>query len=235
MRRGAPALVAGAWLTLHHLGRTYGSTRAERRRALPGDGLVEGARVGATHAITVAAPPEEVWPWLVQMGWHRAGWYTARWVDRLLFPENLPSADRIVPELQHLDVGDVVPDGPPDSRCGFVVVEEEPLRHLVLRSTSHLPLSWRRRGIAAVDWTWAFVLEPTAGGTRLVFRWRAHARPWWLTLGAHALLVPADFLMSRDMLRGIAARAALGASGRTPPPPRTGGSSPSGAPVAYSE
>ena len=82
---------------MHHLGRTYGSTRHERVHPLPGDGLVEDAQIVATHAVTLAAPPEEVWPWLLQVGWHRAGWYTARWVDQLLFPDNSPSAERIVP------------------------------------------------------------------------------------------------------------------------------------------
>jgi hypothetical protein len=202
------ALLAGAatWAALHHLGHTYGATRHERLHALPGDEWVEDAQVVATHAVSLPAPPEEVWPWLLQVGWHRAGWYTARWVDRLFFPDNLPSADRIVPELQHLDVGDFVPDGAPDTLCGFVVVGEDPERHLVLRSTSHLPLSWRRRGIAGVDWTWAFVLIRQAGGTRLIFRWRAHTQPWWLTLGAHAFLLPADYVMSRSMLLGLASR-----------------------------
>jgi hypothetical protein len=205
------ALVAGAagWLALHHRGRTYGSTRHERLHALPGDAYVEDAQIVATHAVSLAAPPEDVWPWLVQVGWHRAGWYTAHWVDELFFPQNRPSADRIVPELQHLDVGDFVPDGIPDSLCGFVVVEEVPQRHLVLRSTSHLPLSWRRRGIASVDWMWAFVLVEQPGGTRLMFRWRAHTRPWWLTVGAHAFLLPADYVMSRSMLRGIGRRVAV--------------------------
>ena len=206
MMRIAVALAGGAWLALHRLGRTYGSTRSERLRVAPGDGVVEDACVVATHAITVAAPPAEVWPWLVQMGWHRAGWYTARWVDRLFFPDNLPSADRLVPELQDLEVGDFVPDGPPASLCGFRVLELEAGRHLVLHSTSHLPLSWRRRGIARVEWTWAFVLEPVSGGTRLLFRWRARTWPWWLTLAVHVLLLPADFLMSRSMLRGLAHR-----------------------------
>ena len=194
------------WMTLHHFGRTYGSTRAEQRQSLPGDQLVTDARIVATHATTIAAPPEEVWPWLLQMGWHRAGWYTARWVDRLFFSQNLPSADRLVTRWQQLDVGDFVPDGPPDAKCGFMVVEKEPLRHLVLRSTSHLPLAWRRRGIARVDWTWSFVLVPVTGGTRLIFRWRACTWPGWLTVGAHVLVVPADFVMSRDMLHGIGSR-----------------------------
>jgi len=81
-------------------------------------------------------------------------------------------------------------------------------RHLVLRSTSHLPLSWRRHGIARVDWTWAFVLVPPCCGTRLVCRWRGCTSPWWLTLGTHALVLPADFVMLRDMLRGLSLRVA---------------------------
>src|SRR5687767_6145813 len=68
------------------------------------------------HGITIDARPDRVWPWLVQMGWHRAGWYTSERVDRLLSPANRPSADRIVPELQHLDVGEFAPDGPLE--CG---------------------------------------------------------------------------------------------------------------------
>ena len=62
-----------------------------------------------------------MWPWLVQMGWGRAGWYTARWVDRLLFPANGPSATQIIPELQSLDVGDFIPDGAPETKTGLIV------------------------------------------------------------------------------------------------------------------
>jgi hypothetical protein len=53
-----------------------------------------------THAITIAASADAVWPWLVQMGWGRAGWYTYRWVDRLLFPANGPSADQLLSQHQ---------------------------------------------------------------------------------------------------------------------------------------
>ena len=70
-------------------------------------------------------------------------------------------------------------------------------------------------------------------GKRLVFRWLAHARPWWLTLGAHALLLPADFMLSRDMLRGISARAAPVEPGRAPPRSRTADSSAPKARVAH--
>ena len=93
---------------------------------LPGDGIVAEPMVVTNHAITIDAPPQDVWPWLVQMGWGRAGWYTARWVDRLLFPANGPSATDLVVELQGLKVGDFVPDGAPETKTGFIVEELVP-------------------------------------------------------------------------------------------------------------
>jgi hypothetical protein len=164
-----PVAAAAGYTALQWLGRTYGSTREEREIRLPGD---------------------EIWPWLVQMGWHRGGWYTARWVDRLLFPANRPSVRHIVPELQALAVGDFVPDGPPQSECLFVVERLEPAHALVLHSTSHLPPAWRRRFGAGIDWTWAFVLEPLGGGgrTRFLFRWRGrvHRGGWSPAAGARS-------------------------------------------------
>ncbi len=143
------------------------------------------------------------------MGWHRGGWYTARWVDKLLFPANRASADHIVEELQDLQVGDFIPDGPPETECGFMVEQLASPRLLVLHSTSHLPLELRRSGKASVDWTWVFNVLPVEddGRARLIFRWRAATRPWWLTMIIWAVILPADFLMSRDMLRGIRRRA----------------------------
>ena len=162
-----------------------------------------------THAITIEAPAAAVWPWLVQMGWHRGGWYTARWVDELLFPANRASADHIVEEFQDLQVGDFVPDGPPETECGFMVEQLASPRLLVLHSTSHLPLEWRRCGKESVDWTWVFNVVPAEddGRARLIFRRRAATRPRWLTLIIWTAIVPADFLMSRDLLRGIKRRA----------------------------
>lgn len=204
----AAAMSMIGYAGLQLLGRTYGSTPAERRGRLPGDEVVSRPHFAITHAATIDAPAEAVWPWLVQVGWHRAGWYTPRWVDRLLFPANAPSANEIRPDWQGLAVGDFVPDGPPETECGFTVLHLEPNRHLVLHSTSHLPISWRRQGRAAVDWTWAFVLEPAGEGTtRFTFRWRALTRPWWLRVLAWVMIVPADAVMSRGMLRGVASRA----------------------------
>ena len=200
----AAALAAAQWL-----GRTSGSTRAERRRRLPGDQLVPEPTVVTNHAVTIPAPPERVWPWLVQMGWHRGGWYTARWVDRLLFPANWPSAARLVPDLQRpLAVGDRIPDGPAGT-AWFVVEDVDQPRLLVLHSTTHVPASWRVRTGASIDWVWAFALDETGDGrTRLLLRTRARTRPWWLSASYVAALVPADLVMARSMLAGIRLRAA---------------------------
>jgi hypothetical protein len=212
MLRGGMALMGAAALaeaSLIRLGTTYGSTAQERAMRLPGDEIIPDPDVVTDHAVTVHAAPEHVWPWLVQMGWHRGGWYTARWVDRLLFPANWPSAERVVPELQSIRVGDFVPDGAPETGCGFIVEHVEPQRALVLHSTSHLPRSWRERHRAELDWSWTFVVRRIDGGrgTRFHFRSRWTTAPWWFTLGGRLTVVPADFLMSRDMLNGVKRRA----------------------------
>jgi hypothetical protein len=204
---GALGVLTLAEAVMIHLGRTNGSTKEERTTTLPGDRIVSDPMVVTDHAITIDAPPSAVWPWLVQMGWGRGGWYTARWVDRLLFPANAPSADRIVPELQDIGIGTFIPDGPPHTECGLIVEEIERDRALVLHSNSHLPKSWRSH--ATLDWSWAFVLTPLDEGqrTRFHFRSRWTTGPWWFTLGGRLGIVPADFIMSRDMLRGVKQRA----------------------------
>jgi hypothetical protein len=147
--------------------------------------------------------PGAVWPWLVQMGWGRAGWYTYRWVDRLLFPANGPSADRTLPEHQRLAIGDQVPDSPPEADCWFTVERLEPGRLLVLRSTKHLPASWRERGLA-MDWIWSWQLdEPVPGRTRVIQRNRMRLEPAWFERAFLATIVPADFIMARSHLRGL--------------------------------
>ena len=90
----------------------------------------------------------------------------------LLFPANWPSARQILDSHQTLKVGDFVPDGPPETECGFVVREVKRARLLLIESTTHLPLSWRQRGLAQLYWTWSFRLTPVDDGraTRIVFR-----------------------------------------------------------------
>ena len=191
---------------------------------MPGDDVVPGARLVTNHAVSIRAPAADVWPWLVQMGWHRGGWYTYRWVDRLLFPANAPSADSILPEWQGLQVGDHIPDGAPETGCFFKVEFLDPNKAMVLRSWTHLPGQMRRSPRYRLDWTWAFSLdEVDETNTRMLFRTRANLAPAWLRFAYHLFLVPADFVMGRSMCLGVKIRAE-GLSGRflgRPPPGRS--------------
>lgn len=163
----------------------WGASDEEVRGPYPGADLVQGGRRGATMAITIDAPPSRVWPWLVQMGCDRAGWYS--W-DRL---DNggTPSAQRIRPEWQTLSVGDHLASIP-SGRAWFEVAALEPERFLGLRAS----LDWRGRPFdpagphpgAYVDALWGFWLKAWPGGrTRLIVSGHSVARPQFLqTLAA---------------------------------------------------
>ncbi|MFN8184989.1 MAG: hypothetical protein U0R23_11250 [Candidatus Nanopelagicales bacterium] len=209
--KGAAIAAAVGYAALYRLGQVSGSTPAERRRSLPGDDLVEGATFITNHAATLDATPEQVWPWLTQVGWHRAGWYTPRWVDSLLFPDNQPSATTLEPHLvRDLRPGDTIPDGPPGT-AQFVVELADAPRVLVLHSTTHLPPGWAQRYGAALDWVWTFALDPVGGDrTRMLIRNRGWVRPWWLGLGYRLAITPADHIMATGMLRGLQARVDVG-------------------------
>ncbi len=138
---------------------TCRATREERRRPMPCDVLVPDAIISFTHAIDLAVPPERAWPWLVQMGADRGGWYSWDRIDNA----GHRSADRIVPELQHISVGDVLP-AIPGARDAFVVARMEPPQDLVL----HWPAE---DGGSRVSWE--FRLTPSGTGSRLVVRSRA--------------------------------------------------------------
>jgi hypothetical protein len=195
--------VLGAYAASLYEGAVWGSTREERRRYLPSDDLCPRSMITTNHAITIDAPASAVWPWLVQMGWHRGGWYTYRWVDQLLFRANAPSAETILPELQGLQRGDHIPDGAPETGCYFVVEELETDKLLVLRSRTHLPPWPPSRWL---DWVWSYTLVDTPdGGTRLLLRTRAELGPSVLVWAYRALLWT-DFVMARSHLRGIKRR-----------------------------
>ena len=128
----------------------------EAGRPLPGDELVSGPGLCWTHGIAISARPREIWPWLIQMGCRRAGWYSYDGLDN----GGVASAARVVPELQRVAVGDIFPMTP-TAEDGFVARAAEPQRALVL-------------GDPTGSATWAFVLEPIDGRTtRLVTRVRA--------------------------------------------------------------
>jgi len=231
---GAAAASAGAAIGFSRARtefRTWGIDPADVTKELPGDELVPEAEAIDTRSLDIAAPPKDVWPWLVQMGYGRAGWYSWDQLDM-----NVPSADRIVPELQQLAVGDVVPTHPGG---GFKVRILEPEQALVLytdRALIDAQAKAAPQGVADasanvratgmyLDKTmqgdfqasWAFALEPTPdGGTRLIerFRGRMAAAPGMAGEPTKAppkfagtMLVFGLFVMVRRQLQGIRDRA----------------------------
>jgi hypothetical protein len=163
----------------------WGATDEEVDRAMPGDELLEDAGT-ITRAISIDARPELIWPWLMQIGFGRAGWYSYDWIDN----DGRSSADRIVPELQNLRVGDRVLMAP---EMGPTVRMIDPNRHLLCAGDRD---------------TWCLGLYPVDDRrTRLVSRWRERwprtpATIFWLLISE-----PGSFIMERKMLLGIKARA----------------------------
>jgi hypothetical protein len=205
MRKALMVGVAGALALARKELRNRGATCAERRAVLPGDEIFPGAKSPSTMAVTIDAPPSAVWPWLVQMGCDRGGFYS--W-DRL---DNggRPSATEIHPEWQTLAVGDRMLCTP-DGHWWFKVVRLESERVLVLRSTIDVR---RRRPLDAteprpwffVDGVWTFVLEELPQGkTRLVVRSVGRVRPR-LLLGAVNLVFwdPAHVVMQTRQLHNL--------------------------------
>lgn len=167
----------------------WGATDAEVDGPLAGDDLVPDARMVATRSIDVAAPPDDVFPWLVQMGFGRAGWYSYDWVDNL----GRRSADRIHAEWQDLAEGGRVPAGP----MHFVAaVVDAPSAFAIVT-----PPSERMR------FSLAFECRPEGESTRLVSRARARIDAPGGRFVERFLLGPGDGLMVRKQLLNIAARA----------------------------
>jgi hypothetical protein len=170
----------------------WNATDEEVARTMPGDELLPNAPA-TTRAITIDVPADQVWPWLVQIGYGRAGWYSYDWIDN----DGRPSADTIVEAFQDLQVGDrilMVPDMGPEVRA------IDPGHHLVSGD--------------ADGGVWCLALYPEADGqrTRLVSRWRAGWQLTWATAFWLLIADPGAFIMERKMLRGIKRRAEHGAA-----------------------
>jgi hypothetical protein len=178
--------------------RSVRATPLERDDVLAGDGLITAPVGVLTHAVTIGRPPRDVWPWLVQMGADRAGWYSYDVLDN----GRRPSATRIVPELQRIGVGTLVPAGPGVTE-GFHVLDVEPGAYVVL--------GWVPDAQAEPMVTWAFVLrELGADASRLVVRVRASgAYPFYglpPRIGMPLIRI-VHWVMERKQLLGIARRA----------------------------
>lgn len=231
MREHVPAFVAGAAAAacLRRTSSRTGVTDAEAYASLPGDEVIRQPMVQWTRGVTVVASPDAIWPWLVQCGHGRAGWYTPRWVDDIMEPTlfrthivDRPDNHRIHPELQQLAVGDVIADGP-NHAAYFRVLDLEPQQAIVYYSIRH---PWRGHpvdpndaealhsleqrllsGGVYLEFTWTFVLRSERPGrTRLLVRTRGNYAP--RSLG---LVVPVAGLFDATygvaMLRAIARRA----------------------------
>ena len=159
--------LAGYLLIYRPLQLRWGATGEEVARAMPGDEIQRQPIFNATRAVTINARPEQIWPWLVQIGYKRAGWYGYDWIDN----DGIPSADRIIPELQHLKVGD---DMPIWKGINYKVVAVDPNRSLVWESqsghdsmvlalypldASHTRLVWRKHD-APYNWTSPYIIIP---------------------------------------------------------------------------
>jgi hypothetical protein len=168
----------------------WGATDEEVARAMPGDDVVKNPTFNATRAVTILARPEEVWPWLVQIGITRAGWYSYDWLDNL----GHHSAERIIPEWQHVAVGDLIPMSP-DGKAGQWVKAFE---------TNQWMLWWDNKG----DVTWYWGLYPQdESHTRLITRVRMHYH-WLSPAILFSLLVEfTDIVMMRKCMLGIKQRA----------------------------
>lgn len=120
---------------------SVGPSRAERTAGLPGDDLVPAAKVVMDRAFTVSAPPGEVWPWFVQLGKRRGGWYLPRAVERLM-PSGRRALRHIEPALQTLAVGDVIPDWGGKNETFEVAMLTSPTTLVHTSTRGRISLSW---------------------------------------------------------------------------------------------
>ncbi len=182
------------WFPIRRWMNQWGATPSDLSRVMAGDRLIADPTYSGTMAVTVNATPEHIWSWLVQIGYQRGGLYSYDWLDRLFGFLDRPSTARILPEFQHLAVGDEIPLG---RGPGWPVASMEPPRALVLDM----------RNMGSIDWVWQFGLYTVdEKQTRLVSRSRVHARTIWAWLLTSAI-EPAGFIMTRRMLLGLKQRA----------------------------
>lgn len=158
--------------------RRWGATDDEVAAPMPGDDLLRADAPSTTRAVTVRATPDQVFPWLLQIGFGRGGWYSYDRIDN----DGRPSVERIDWALQHLAVGDRIEMMP---GFGPVVKEIEPGRHIVSGGEAD---------------SWCVQVRPGPGGTRLISRWRQDWPKGFGTWAWATIADPGAFIMERKML-----------------------------------
>jgi hypothetical protein len=167
----------------------WGATGEEIRSSVVGDDLCAGATLTATRSITINAPPHDVFPWIRQMGFGRAGWYSYDWLDNL----GRKSATKVHEEWQSVESGDKVPAGP----ISFTAAIVDAPRHFVLEIKSFGKKSPK------LHFTLAYELRDDPAGTRLVTRMRSHIKLPFGSLVEKLILGPGDGIMLRRQLLTI--------------------------------
>jgi len=177
----------------------WGASDDEVARTLPGDDVVTRPTWNATRAVTVAATPAQIWPFLVQIGWKRAGWYGYDWIDNA----GRPSTWDILPEHQHIEVGKEFPMSP---FTFMVCVDFREHEWMLWQGKGADRDALARRGVSAGTWLWCLD-QVDETHTRLITRMRDHYR-WTSPFLLTQLAVDAfDFPFMRKVLLGIKARA----------------------------
>jgi hypothetical protein len=187
----------------------WGASDEELRQPYPSPDIISGGERGATMAVTIDAPPSRVWPWLVQMGCNRAGWYSWDVLDN----GGVPSAQRIHPEWQDITIGTRLASTP-SAKTWFEVAALHPGRFLGLRAPIDLR-TFRPFGTKTprpqfyFDGLWGFQLkELSEGRTRLVVSGYASARPRLLQKIADFLFwEPAHWIMQKRQFANLQRRA----------------------------
>ena len=206
---------------------TWGATPAEVSAPMAGDELVQFPRYRTTHAISIAAPPRDVWPWLAQLGQGRGGLYSYDWLENLIGC-GVHSVDAVVPQWQTVAVDDevrLVRDDHPVPLVFRVALVDPPNRLVLVPPGT--PEQAFDAGLPYVTWSFG-VEEQLRGCSRLVVRMRGDFRPSASTMLADKyLLEPVHWLMERKMLTGIRRRSERRAERRASresaiPAPRAG-------------
>lgn len=184
----------------------WGATDDEVNEPMPGDQEVAHPMFESTRAVTIDAPVEEVWPWLVQIGYNRGGFYSYSWLENMAahkagLASGYTSVDYILPEFQDLKVGD---DLPLAERMALKVTALDPHRYIVLAAHGAPLMDKTFSG----DFSWVWLVKPVDDNTtRLVMRFRASLDSEKAIKSTGIMMEPVHFIMERKMLLSIKERA----------------------------